>query len=177
MIKGTEWGAIAYLSHSSYGINGEIRLNNSSAYLTGCGASSADAASSSSCGITYGGASSYPQSTTGNITGVFDMAGGAGEYTMANFNNNMKNGGFSSLTMDGKYYNIYTSSAVTGCTLAECGGQALNETNGWYSDYTTWGAAATPWYVRGGAHNNAANAGIFSYEGKDGGSGAYRAPV
>ena len=173
MIKGTEWGAIAYLSHSSYGIDGEIRLNNSSAYLTGCGASSANAGSSSSCGITYGSTSSYPQSTTGNITGVFDMAGGAGEYTMANFNNNMKNGGFSSLTMDSKYYNIYTSSAVTGCTLAECGGQALNETNGWYTDYTTWGAAATPWYVRGGAHNTA-NAGIFSYEGKDGGSGAYR---
>ena len=35
MMKNTEWGAVAYLSHSIYGINDEVRLNNNSDYLTG----------------------------------------------------------------------------------------------------------------------------------------------
>ncbi|MGE5455869.1 MAG: prepilin-type N-terminal cleavage/methylation domain-containing protein [Ignavibacteriales bacterium] len=35
MAKDSEWGAIAYLSHSQYGINSEIYKNNSSSYYTG----------------------------------------------------------------------------------------------------------------------------------------------
>ena len=35
MIKNTEWGAVAYLSHSKYGIDGSIRINNNSSYKTG----------------------------------------------------------------------------------------------------------------------------------------------
>ena len=33
MMKNTEWGAVAYLSLSNYGINGEVRINNSSTFL------------------------------------------------------------------------------------------------------------------------------------------------
>ena len=83
MMKNDEWGAVAYLSHSAYGINGEVRINNNKDYITGCGASEADKEQSSSCEITYGKSSAYAQSTTGNITGVFDMSGGAWEYMMA----------------------------------------------------------------------------------------------
>ena len=36
MMKNTEWGAVAYLSHSKYGINKEININNNSNYITGC---------------------------------------------------------------------------------------------------------------------------------------------
>ncbi len=35
MMKNSEWGAVAYLSHSVYGINGEIYINNSLGYYTG----------------------------------------------------------------------------------------------------------------------------------------------
>lgn len=83
MMKNDEWGAVAYLSHSKYGINDQIRINNNSGYKTGCGASEDDKAASSSCEIEYGKELEYPQSTTGNITGVFDMSGGAWEYMMA----------------------------------------------------------------------------------------------
>ena len=35
----------------------------------------------------YGKHNDYPQSTTGNISGIFDMEGGLSEYVMANYNN------------------------------------------------------------------------------------------
>ena len=35
MMKNMEWGAVAYLSHSKYGINKEININNSSRFYTG----------------------------------------------------------------------------------------------------------------------------------------------
>ena len=83
MMKNDEWGAVAYLSHSKYGTNKQIRINNGN-YITGCGASEDDKAySSGECDIAYGQSTSYPQSTTGNITGIFDMAGGSVEYVMA----------------------------------------------------------------------------------------------
>src|SRR5699024_10227597 len=34
MMKNTEWGAVAYLSHSIYGISDSIRINNNSSYKT-----------------------------------------------------------------------------------------------------------------------------------------------
>ena len=82
MMKNDEWGAVAYLSHSKYGVKTDIRINNNNGYKTGCGADTDDKASSSSCDIEYGKETEYPQSTTGNITGVFDMSGGAWEYMM-----------------------------------------------------------------------------------------------
>ena len=83
MMKNDEWGAVAYLTHSSYGINAKIRINNSKR-KTGCGASSADSLGAvDACQIEYGKVTEYPQSTTGNITGIFDMSGGSWEYMMA----------------------------------------------------------------------------------------------
>ena len=35
MMKNTEWGAVAYLSHSGYGLNSQIYKNNSNGYFTG----------------------------------------------------------------------------------------------------------------------------------------------
>ena len=59
MIKNSEWGAVAYLSHSEYGINKEVRINNSSK-LTGCGALNDDDSSTTECHNAYGTVSSYP---------------------------------------------------------------------------------------------------------------------
>ena len=87
MITNMEWGAVAYLSHSKYGTctNGEcheIGMNNNSSYKTGCGAE-AGSASSTTCNE-YNTELGKGASTTGNIYGVYDMSGGAWEYTMAN---------------------------------------------------------------------------------------------
>ena len=84
MMKNDEWGAVAYLTQSKYGKNSEVRINNKNGdYKTGCGASEANGASTSTCQIEYGKVTSYPQSTTENINGIFDMSGGSWEYVMA----------------------------------------------------------------------------------------------
>ena len=83
MMKNDEWGAVAYLSHSKYGLNGKVRINNDNRYHPGCGADTDGKAGAASCDIEYGKATDYPQSTTGNITGIFDISGGAWEYMMA----------------------------------------------------------------------------------------------
>ena len=174
MMKNSEWGAVAYLSHSNYGINEEIRINNfynSSGYTykTGFGAGTANASSTNTTtgGIVYGSSSSYPQSTTGNISGVFDMSGGAFEYVMGNFNGTT-NTYFSTLPAS-KYYDNYPSSTFTGdystnftfCTLATCGGHALNETRNWYNDYANFVYSGNPWFLRGGHPYYGQNAGAF----------------
>ena len=89
MMKNEEWGAVAYLSHSSFGectdsTCNKIRINNDNRYHPGCGASSADNLGAvAACQIEYGKAVEYPQSTNGNITGIFDMSGGAWDYMMS----------------------------------------------------------------------------------------------
>jgi len=95
MMKNTEWGAVAYLQHSKYGSEASVRSNNNSSYLTGYGT-----VTDPTCGYTgsnddcnkYGTSSDITQaynisigylaSTTGNISGVYDMSGGALEYVM-----------------------------------------------------------------------------------------------
>ena len=87
MIKNSEWGAVAYLSHSKYGTCSggsctEIGINNNSNYITGCG-SSPSSSSSTTCNI-YNTSKGMLASTTGNIYGVYDMSGCSWEYTMSN---------------------------------------------------------------------------------------------
>ncbi len=187
MMKNSEWGAVAYLSHSKYGINTEIRKNNfsedSSNYYrtsTGCGANSANANTSTTvttCAIPYGTPSNetyaYPQSTTGNISGIFDMSGGIAEYVMGNYGNVTKSSGFGAdwftTTGNSKYYDLYDSTTFTGtnitnitfCTLATCGGHALNETKSWYSDTDGFVYSRIPWFLRGGYASSSTNAGAF----------------
>ena len=190
MMKNSEWGAVAYLSHSNYGINDEIRINNyrkdttTYATLTGCGASTANASVAATCNITYGSASSYPQSTTGNISGIFDMSGGAWEYVMGNYNNTIGSSGFSTLP-NAKYYDNYPASIFAGdyntnmtfCTLETCGGHALNETRAWYSDYANFVNSSSPWFRRGGYYVNSRYAGAFIsdyYNGNASGSYSWR---
>ena len=81
MMKNIEWGAVAYLKQSKYGLGlTDIGVNNYCSYITGCGAM-AESSSSSTCN-TYNTEMGMLASTTGNITGVYDMSGGAYEYVM-----------------------------------------------------------------------------------------------
>lgn len=178
MLKNSEWGAVAYLSHSKYGINKEIRINNYSSnsdwngvFKTGCGAGSDNASVKSTCDIPYGSATHYPQSTTGNISGIFDMVGGSWEYAFGNYNN--LPGEYSGFTTmpDGKYYDAYEASIFDGdyktnvnkCTFSTCYGHALNETNKWYGDNYVFVNTTNYFFARGGYVGSEAEAGIFGY--------------
>ena len=193
MMKNSEWGAVAYLSHSKYGINTEIRKNNykesSSPYRisTGCGANSANANTTTTvttCAIPYGTVSgetyTYPQSTTGNISGIFDMSGGTYDRVMGHYGTNGDNFGFAAAwfttTANSKYFDLYDSSIFTGtlstnitfCSLTTCGGHALNETKSWYSDNAYFVYSSSPWFVRGGSASSSSNAGAFGSSGNGG---------
>ena len=198
MLKNSEWGAVAYLSHSKYGANREVYINNSSGLYTG--RSGGNVSGSTPINGTYTNQTSTTQynsygfytwdgyllnyntntrsstrilekvaSTTGNIYGVYDMSGGAYEYVMGNFANTIGHSGFTTLP-DSKYYDVYLSNIFTGtsttninfCTLATCGGHALNETAGWYSDSSRFVYSSSAWFRRGGYYNSSAS-GIFYF--------------
>jgi len=94
MMKNTEWGAIAYLQHSIYGSQESVRINNNSSYLTGyaaikeptCGYVNSDGChivgSEPNDTLPYNTSIGYLASTTKNITGIYDIAGGSWEYVM-----------------------------------------------------------------------------------------------
>ena len=108
MMKNSEWGAVAYLTYSLYGKCTETGceevypnnintgyLNSTSKFtgqwqygttITGCSASSTSATvnsnqSSCSSGYAYN-ESNNKASTTGNISGIYDMSGGNWEHVM-----------------------------------------------------------------------------------------------
>lgn len=100
LMKNTEWGAVAYLSHSAYGST-DIRMNNNGNVVTGyaakneptCGfngnnqdcniyenvLAGADGAHS----VNYFNELSNLASTTNNKSGIYDMSGGTWEAVMA----------------------------------------------------------------------------------------------
>ena len=159
MIKNSEWGAPAYLSHSRYGKNSEIIINNTNYTGRGSGYSN------------YGQGINYPQSTTGNVTGIFDMSGLAHEYVMGVYSKTPGNSGFNTTTNlwpDSKYYNNYPNPpfsssyiSITVCTIGYCGGHAINETKNWYNDYMKFPEAGSPWFIRGGYTGSGTSAGAF----------------
>ena len=88
VMKNTEWGAVTYLQHSKYGSSSSIRLNNNSSHKTGyvandeptCGyTSQSDTCNiycnDDTCNSAYNTKTGYLGSTTGNIYGIYDMAG------------------------------------------------------------------------------------------------------
>ena len=93
MMKNTEWGAVAYLQHSVYGSSTSVRINNNSDFITGyqannnptCGYTATNEecnkyCNDGSCNTAY--PNSVLASTTENISGIYDMSGGAWEYVM-----------------------------------------------------------------------------------------------
>ena len=192
MMKNREWGAVAYLSHSKYGANREIYFNNSSDYYTGrsggnIGGSTAintvyTSQTSTNQYNRYGFYTwdgylleyntntkssthdiSKVASTTGNITGVYDMSGGANEYVMGNYNDTIGSSGFTSLP-DSKYYDLYTTTdKLTACNGGICYGHGLSEVSKWYGDYAYFVNAGDPWFIRGGNCTYGSNAGAFDF--------------
>ena len=91
MMKNSEWGAVAYLSQSSYGKNNEIWINPNSHYITGQAGTNVSASATTTTysysDTTYG----VNASTTGTIYGIYDMSGGNWEYIAAYVNNESNN--------------------------------------------------------------------------------------
>ena len=99
-------------------------------------------------------------STTGNVTGIYDMSGGAYEYVMGNYN---KTAGDSYLTVSGvpaEHIDIYSGTSVSASHL----GDALGETAGWYDDDAYFVSSSLPWFGRGGYYGKRGNAGVLHFD-------------
>ncbi len=183
-MKSSEWAVVSYLSQSKYGKLGnenfigtdkEVYQNKSDQYITGCSyGSPSNGNTDYGCQYTYDNnirtedgmtGKGVGASTTGTIYGIYDMSGGTWEYVMANYNNMAASSGFSEpLTLDAKYYNLYTSdNPSTACNGGECLSHSLSETSGWYNDYHNMVNETYPWLVRGGSYYADAGAGVFSF--------------
>jgi hypothetical protein len=180
VLKNSEWGAVAYLSTSQYGASavqprvysngyadGTVKSNkpctvSSSGVATNCGYVTGAGPKNDSPGYNDGGyntnvnqyhtAIGQLASTTGNIYGIYDMAGGVEEYVMGNVTTSNTQTTTSSSQLatpidSSAYYDAYRTSAGFNtrpawswngandgrfynfdvCTWATCGGHALYE--------------------------------------------------
>ena len=209
MITNMEWGAVAYLTNSKYGrcTNGsctEVSINGAwdnsdggSNYYTyyttktGCGPISSGSTSYGTTCNAYNTTLGQMASTTGNITGVYDMSGGAIEYAMGNMSSS-----------NGTTYTYYASSAGTNFTystdtakylipyaygttnnnqtafnrgrLGDATSEVVTTANyGWYNDYAFFPNSSSSWFHRGGDFSNSRRAGPFHFD-RDAGAGYNR---
>ena len=151
MMKNIEWGAVSYLKQSIYGLGiTDIEVNWGDT-ITGGGS-----------GTSY--KTNIGQSTTGNITGVYDMSGGALEYVMGNYNKQDGNSGLTVSTVPAKHIDIYSGTSVSASHL----GDATGETAGWYDDTADFVNSYRSWFNRGGSYNNYDSVGVFGFKDGDG---------
>ena len=192
MMKNMEWGAVAYLSHSKYGINKEVAINSQNTYTTGCGPQSEGSTSSGRTCNSY--TTTLGQSaSTGNVYGVYDISGGAFEYMMGNmvYNNGQQMSGYSTSNnnnsaftgiLDGgtsftgtytfpskRYYDKYSyGTSLTDYTRGKLGDATkemapTGNTGNWYGDYAHFVNSYFPWVLRGGGYSSNVVAGAFNF--------------
>ena len=189
MIKNTEWGAVAYLTHSKYGKgNNEVSINNCYLHYTGIGSDTIEV--DEYCNNTYETAIGTKASTTGNIYGIYDMSGGSAEYVMANVVNEAgenyvsnpgtsdSSSGFAGKSIthteltghtfpSNKYYNAYIYNTETS-TISSILGDAIEDPQLYDDKSSPKLSTSFSWYRRGGYYNEGTLAGIFSYSSSDG---------
>jgi len=215
MMKNTEWGAVAYLQHSKYGSSMSVRINNNNSYKTGyasvseptLGYNNGTSIEGNLNGTTddvtspYNTPTGYTASTTGNITGIYDMVGGAWEYVMGyNINANAVGGSSELTSIYGdfftnskweKYYDKYSNievdaskyqTGLLGDATREMGpfGTVKDPDGGtryrtsWYGDLANFVYPVNPWFARGGSWLYGVESGAFSFHH---GSGGVRAHI
>ena len=169
MIKSIEWGVVSYLKQSMYGLGIiEIGVNNNSNYITGCGAP-AGSNSSTTCNA-YNTTNGKLASTTGNITGVYDMSGGSYEHVMGNYAKTAGSSKFSDMNeIPKQYIDVYAGNSITASHL----GDSLGETVKWYGNNGGFVAASLPWCIRGGSFDFPLP-GIFNFAVSNGAGSATR---
>ena len=197
MMKNTEWGAVAYLSHSKYGIDKEININNNTTFKTGYSSIIKNDQSvypgingdGPTFNSTYNTTTGYLASTTGNISGVYDMSGGAHEYVSAYLTGSLGSSGFdmaSIANFDAKYFDLYNASTssetyqnrILGDATGEMGpffkyydgDNELRNHNSWYDDFSYFINSSVPWLHRGGGYYNGSIASQFNFSRNTGGT-------
>ncbi len=187
-MKNSEWGAVAYLTQSSYGrdktevtINSK-NMNNSSKVIyavTGYANSTANGVAASS---------------TNNKTGIFDLSGCVWEYTagyISNGNASINSYGKSYAsttantngyqTLSTKYATVYPYSSSDsntnnysvysgkksktygfGDAILETSTSGANST-AWNGDYSNFPATTAPFFVYGGNYGYTSGAGTFAF--------------
>ena len=164
MLKNSEWGAVAYLTESKYGRNGaEVTINNNgTTYYTGGGSGNAYITNT-------------PQSSTGNVYGIYDLSGNAYEYVAGYYNgstsSDLTNNGGTFASKGGSSTKYATAYTGTSANSAYKYGDATYETSGWNSDSDYFVGSLTPFFVRGGDDNDGDFAGVFFF-GPGSGSGS-----
>lgn len=138
MIKNTEWGAIAYLSHSKYG----VCTNNACDYKE--------------------------DSTTNNIYGVYNMNNNYSEFVMANYTNeidnlSLNNSHFQGMPILNSDYDLYYKNTFTlGDATREI--SLNNSSNGaWYDNHSVFPDEINNWFIRGSNSLDNNKNGIFYY--------------
>ena len=190
MLKNTEWGAVAYLSHSQYGIGTEPNTNNNENYMTGY--SSFNASQNTYPGVLGSDDSTtrlwnneigYLASTTGNISGVYDMRGGTWEYVAACVESSPGRSEFSEAELETEMKNGYIdrynknensalyNNRILGDATGEMGpfynfkdadGNARNH-GSWYNDFSYIVRNDNSWYGRGGHRMDGIVSGLFCF--------------
>jgi hypothetical protein len=148
--------------------------------MTGCVGNSVSASSYDGCANAYNTTIGYNGSTTGNISGIYDMSGGAWEYVAGYVSGKKGSSGFTTddLTSEvySKYLDVYNNTEAIGYTSYNYRilGDATGEMgpfyyyrNNWYSDYSHLVYSSCPWFLRGGHYSDA---GQFYFLGDYGGA-------
>ena len=193
MLTNYEWGAVAYLTNSKYGRctdgsctevtkNGYGETNNFTT-MTGCGPISSGSTSYSTTCNAYNTTLGQLASTTGNVTGVYDMSGGAFEYIMGNMSS--VSGSYTFYPSEGGFANSwYTASRIKYITtyangssngdqtaynrgrLGDATGEVVlstGEFGSWYSGYSDFPFSDYSWFVRGGIFYNGTSTSILGF--------------
>jgi hypothetical protein len=213
--KNDEWGAVTYLSTSIYGVYGTNNVfttdaqrkvynngfynsyvlgntahadiySSTTRFMTGCGPVADKSDDYNATCNQYYTTLGQQASTTGNVYGLYDGAGGAYEYVMGN-RNATSDTTYMATMPPADYFNNYpvppfgtqpNGSSSTEyyynndiCTYQYCGGHALHETKAvqsvssnnqsWGSDYSNFVYSSYPWFLRGGNAGNGSLAGLF----------------
>ena len=188
MMKNTEWGAVAYLSLSKYGIKKAINVNNSSSFMTGYSSTvdqpiyPGEVDTDFSITTPYNTEIGYKASTTGNISGIYDMSGGSHEYLAAFVDGKLGSSGFTTdpiITYGEKYFDKYSNTSTTSNYKNRILGDATGEfgpfyyypdndgikraRNNWFGDEAIFIDPSNSWFHRGGYYGSGVLAGQTAF--------------
>ena len=180
MMKNSEWGAVAYLTHSKYGRNKEeLAINTNSDYYTG---------GNNDKNIVY--TTNKSQSTTNNATGIYDISGGGWEYTASYLNNDddslktyagnakgdlygateeeqSKSTAFKTVYKMGnsgdQNLNYEINSKIKGDAVYETSNSATTSYGSWNEDYSSFPYPSRAVFTRGGSEHSSTSAGAFYF--------------
>ena len=177
MLKNSEWGAAAYLADSNYGRNGSlVGYNQCNSFITGAGPATsgssysynADDFETTYCYYTEQGMKS---STTGNVYGIYDMAGGTLEcvacYWTGSESTDAYKKGKSFASKEG-----ISNEYATAYSVKYIRGDDLYETENWNTESAATGGGSQVFLMRSGYAGTSSGSwgmGLFYSSSTDGG--------